>query len=79
MAGGFGCHEMASARNCIFAAIVRFGTRGALALEAALHCFTSARSSGETVERPDQQKNCQKADDDLSVSPHFYSSAYHSV
>src|SRR5579864_1971455 len=64
-------HQLGSAGNCILAAIVGFRCGGALALEAAIHCLKIARSTGEAVEGPDQQYDCQEANDDLNAPPHL--------
>jgi len=61
---------VAIARNRIFAAIVGVRGRGAFPFEAAIHCFAVAQAASKTVERPNKQYNCQKADDDMDAPFH---------
>ena len=70
MIRGLGRDKVAVAGNRIFAAIVGFRGRGAFPFQAAIHCFAVAQAASETVERPNQQYNRQKADDDMDSPFH---------
>jgi hypothetical protein len=71
MIRGLGHQKVVAAGNGILAAIVGFRSGSAFALEAAIHCFVIATSTGQAVERPDQQYKRQEADEDVNAPRHF--------
>ena len=70
MIGGLRREKVAIARNRILAAIVGLRGWGAFPFKAAIHCIAVAQAASKTVERPNKQYHCQKADDEMDALFH---------
>ena len=66
----FGRHKLLAARNGAFAAIVRIRRRNTFALLAAFRGFLGEWPATETVERLQEQEDCDDANRDVNATTH---------
>jgi hypothetical protein len=66
----FGCHKLLAARKRAFAAIVRTRRRNTFAFFAAVRGFLGELSAAETVERLQEQENCNEANRNVNAATH---------